>query len=137
MKRITLLILPVILLAGCHPARLNEADSLKRFNEIDSLLQRKEFFAARDKWIAQTDHLTNFHQLKAGAEIDNAFNRLQASDAKIETLFNDYGSKLTDKDKYHLLRIKQMNHSKLFEYQKAYDALHELTTNYRAANDGR
>jgi len=131
MNRITLLILPVLFLAGCHPARINEAESLKHFNEIDSLLQRKEFFAARDKWIAQTAQLTNFHQLKAGTGIDNVFNRLQASDAKIETLFNDYGSKLTDKDKYHLLRIKQMNHSKLFEYQKAYDALHELTTNYR------
>lgn len=131
MKRITRFILPVILLAGCHTAKIIEADSLKRFKEIDSLLQRKEFFAARDKWIAQTGHLTNFHQLKAGAELDNAFNRLRSSDEKIETLFNEYGSQLTDLDKYHLLRISQMNHSKLFEYQKAYDALHELTTNYK------
>jgi predicted aspartyl protease len=81
--------------------------------------------------VAQTDQLTAFHQLKAGAEIDNAFNRLKASDQKIESLFSEYAGKLSDKDKYHLLRIKQMNHSKLFEYQKAYDVLHELTTRYK------
>lgn len=131
MIRITLLILPMLLLAGCHTAKINEAQSLKRFNEIDSLLQRKEFFAARDKWIAQTAQLTRFHQLKAGAEIDNAFNRLKASGNKIDSLFNSYSSQLTDNDKYHLLRIRQMNHSKLFEYQKAYDDLHELTTGYQ------
>jgi hypothetical protein len=90
MKRIALLTLPVILLAACNPGKINEADSLKCFSEIDSLLQRKEFFAARDRWSAQADQLTNFHQLKTGAEIDNAFNRLQASDEKIESLFSGY-----------------------------------------------
>ena len=131
MKRIALLILPVFVLGGCNSGKVNEADSLKRFSVIDSLLQRKEFFSARNRYAAQVDQLTVFHQLKAGAEIDNAFNRLEASDEKIESLLKDYSGKLSDKDKYHLFRIKQMNHSKLFEYQKAYDAIQELTTRYK------
>ena len=131
MKKITLLSLTVILFAGCNSGNINEADSLKNFSEIDSLLQRKEFFAARDLYTAKNSQLTTFHHLKAGAELDNVFNRLKASDEKIDSLFNNYPDKLSDKDKYHLLRTRQMNHSKLFEYQKAYDAIQQMTTRYK------
>ncbi|MEP7372499.1 MAG: retropepsin-like aspartic protease [Chitinophagaceae bacterium] len=131
MKKIALLIQAMTIFAACNTGKINEADSLKHFSEIDSLLQRKEFFAARDRYAAQTDQLTTFHRLKAGAEIDNAFNRLETSDEKIDSLFRDYSVKLSDKDKYHLLHIEQMNHSKLFEYQKAYEIIHQMTTRYK------
>ena len=128
MKKIMLYIVLVASSAGCNSGGVDEAHSLQHFSQIDSLLLRKQFFAARDSFQAVAGELTRFHQLRAGAEIDNVFNRLHASNGKIDSLLNDYSTQLSGSDKYHLLRIKQMNHSKLFEYKKAYDAIRELLT---------
>ncbi|NUO00655.1 MAG: hypothetical protein HUU01_08565, partial [Saprospiraceae bacterium] len=45
------------------------------YSAIDSLLKDKQFFAARDLLRAKKEKLSTFHQLKLGAEIDNAFNQ--------------------------------------------------------------
>ena len=110
---------------------VDEAHSLQHFFQIDSLLQRKQFFAARDTFLLVANELTRFHQLRAGAELDNVFNRLQASNGKIDSLLSDHKDKLSDNDMYQLFRLKQMNHSKLFEYKQANNALHEMLTHYK------
>ena len=131
MKRFMLFITLVTSFAGCNSGDVDEAHSLQHFSQVDSLLQLKKFFAARDTFNLVAPELTRFHQLRAGAELDNVFNRLQASNGKIDSLLTDYADRLSDKDKYNLFRLKQMNHSKLFEYKQANDALHEMLTHYK------
>lgn len=131
MKKIMLYVVLVASFAGCNSDGVDEAHSLQHFSQIDSLLQRKQFFAARDTYQVAAPELTRFHQLRVGAELDNVFNRLQASNGKIDSLLNNYANKLSDKDKYHLFRLRQMNHSKLFEYKEANDALDQMLTHYK------
>lgn len=133
LKKFIMYIVLIASFAGCNSNDGDEAHSLQHFSQIDSLLQLKKFFAARDTFRMVAPELTRFHQLRAGAELDNVFNRLQASNGKIDSLLSDYAGKLSDNDKYHLFRLKQMNHSKLFEYKQANDALHEMLTHYKKA----
>ncbi len=131
MTKIILCIVLAAFFAGCKSNGVDEAHSLQHFSQVDSLLQLKKFFAARDTFRLVAPELTRFHQLRAGAELDNVFNRLQASNGKIDSLLGDYPDKLSDNDKYHLYRLKQMNHSKLFEYKQANEALYEMLTHYK------
>ena len=105
MKKIMYVAL-VVSLAGCNPGGVDEAHSLQHFFQIDSLLQRKQFFAARDTFLLVANELTRLHQLRAGAELDNVFNRLQASNGKIDSLLSDHKDKLSDNDMYQLFRRK-------------------------------
>lgn len=100
------------------------------FDQIDSLINKKDFFSARSIYYAHQKELTDIHRLKAGASIDNVFNRLDSSNQKIKLLFSKYGSQLKDEDRFNLLKIKQMNHSKLFEYKQAFDDITELLAKY-------
>lgn len=122
----------LFLISACHSPGLSEKVSLRVYHEIDSLLQVNDYFIARDKYQIARDSLQEFHRLKLGAGIDNVFNRLAASNRKIDSLFDFYDAKLSDKDKYKLLRTRQMNHSKLFEYKDADEAMHEMLTGYKS-----
>lgn len=116
---------------ACKNSGTSESKSLQHYMVIDSLLQVNEYFAARDIYSETKSALLEYHRLLAGAGIDNVFNRLEASNRKIDSLFEYYGRKLPDKEKYRLLRTRQMNHSKLFEYKEANDVMHEMLTNYK------
>ncbi len=122
----------LLLINACQTPGPSEEVSLRVYHEIDSLLQVNDYFIARDKYQIARDSLEEFHRLKLGAVIDNVFNRLSASNHKIDSLFKFYDAKLSDKDKYKLLRTRQMNHSKLFEYKEADEAMDEMLTGYKS-----
>lgn len=97
---------------------------------IDSLLKEKQFFAARDLLHANKERLSPFHQLKLGAEIDNVFNQLEASNSKIDGLIQGYGDQLNDSVLYHLMDIRHSNSARLFDYQKALESVNEIIAKY-------
>lgn len=108
----------------------NVSKSQQYFENLDSLLNKKDFFAASDYYNTHLNQLNPVHQLKAGAAIDNVFNRLDSSNQKIRILFTKYAKDLKAEDHFALLKIKQMNHSKLFEYKQAHDDINELLSKY-------
>ncbi|MDZ4683343.1 MAG: hypothetical protein SGI94_23100 [Saprospiraceae bacterium] len=103
-----------------------QSQSLNSYLVIDSLLKDKQFFAARDLLDANKKNLSAFHQLKLGAEIDNVFNQLAASNAKIDALIQGYSDQLNDSVLYHLSDIRQSNSAKPFDYQKALESANEI-----------
>src|SRR5690606_4823644 len=88
----------LFLISACQTPGPSEEVSLRVYHEIDSLLQVNDYFIARDKYQIACDSLQEFHRLKLGAVIDNVFNRLSASNRKIDSLFKFYDAKLSDKD---------------------------------------
>src|SRR5687767_14605134 len=88
----------------------DETQSLAISQRIDSLVQKKSFFAARNLFISSQAQLIEFDKLLIGASIDNAFNNLSGSNSKIETLFSEYKGRLTDTSIYSLLNLQQINY---------------------------
>jgi hypothetical protein len=126
------LFFPTLLLfiISCSVSKHQAADSLTVYNHVDSLIKHKSFFAARDSFQTAFHHLTRVHQLKLGAELDNVFNRLANSNQKADSLLMHFNAQLSNEDKYKLYRLKQMNHSKLFEYAAADEAILEMLNKY-------
>jgi hypothetical protein len=116
----------IIVTTRCRTTTKDETLSLNYYHPIDSLIADKIFFKARDLFFETRDRLSTYYQLRAGAVIDNAFNKPGSSNQKIELLFRDYSSRLPDSVKYALLDKKQANHGKLFEYKEAYRAISEM-----------
>jgi len=111
-------------------AQSNEVISQKIYAELESLITHRYYFTARDLYKSQYDKLSKFHQLKIGATIDNAFNRVESSNQKIELLLKNYDNLLSDSLRNDLLDTKQNNHSKLYEYRQAYNAINEILKKY-------
>lgn len=109
-----------------------KTNGYQTFATIDSLINQKNFFAARDLYQSQNNKLSPIYRLKAGAAVDNVFNKLDSSNDKIQQLLSKYKTKLSTSDQFRLLKIKQMNHSKLFEYKKAYEVINEMLSKYSA-----
>ncbi|RYG26853.1 MAG: hypothetical protein EOO01_41840, partial [Chitinophagaceae bacterium] len=130
MMKQLLYVTSISLLLSCNAGRQSQKQSSDTLNQVDSLLKQKQFFAARDLFSSAFHSFSRVYQLKIGAELDNVFNRLQESNTKIDTLLADFSGELSVADKYHLYRLKQMNHSKLFEYAAADRAVLELLSTY-------
>lgn len=130
MYKLIVFLTTIILFLSCNTSRLGQKTSLVTFNKVDSLIRQKSFFAARDSFHNAYHDLTRLHQLKLGAELDNVFNRLEASNQKADSLLVHFSGQLSQEDKYKLYRLKQMNHSKLFEYAAADDAILEMLNTY-------
>jgi len=88
------------------------------FHEIHALIEKSNYFAARDLFNQQRHNLSARNQLVIGAVLDNAFNRNNLSQEKTNRLL----------DKYHLLpdtllsaiyAIRQDNAVKLHQYREA------------------
>ena len=130
MKKILVIVLPAIIY-GCSGPTATNSLSQARYGQLDSLLKSKDYFAARDTFIIHGDELSDFHRLIVEADLDNAFNRLAASNRRIDSLFQLYKGQLPDTLQYQLLHTRQMNHAKLFEYRQANDAMQAMVNNYR------
>lgn len=111
-------------------AQSDELKSKTISDELDRLLSHQYYFAARDLYNNQYKQLSLFHQLKAGAVLDNVFNHPEASNHKIDLLFKEYNALLSDSVSYSLLETKQNNHSKLYEYSQAYATIDEILKKY-------
>jgi hypothetical protein len=97
--------------------------------EIDHLLARKSYFAARDLYEQQGHQLEPAKRLEVGAVIDNTFNRLEASNRKIAEL-QRLGEQLDDSTHLYLLELQQSNYAKLFQYKQAADCIKKILTEY-------
>ena len=100
------------------------------FTLIDSLIRHKDFFAARDLFQEKQSLLSEYQTLRAGAALDNAFNRLEASNEKIDALFSNHENMLSDSAKLFLLDLHQSNSVKLFQYQAAQAAIDSILKNF-------
>jgi len=99
-------------------------------DQIGSLLRNKSYFEARDLYDAKKKTLSPVEQLHLGALIDNAFNRLEASNTKIAQLRKSFPDQLTDSVKFHLLELQQSNFVRLHQYKAAATSIQELLDTY-------
>lgn len=129
----TRLILLLLLFTGfmaCEDAEKNQAQSETIFTELDSLIQIKNYFAARDLFEQHREDLTDYHRLRSGVFLDHAFNRPEASAAKTDSLLRFHASEMTDSLRYQVEAITHITYSRLYEYQKAKESLEQVLSNH-------
>lgn len=124
MTKVTGLLL-FVLLTAC-----NRPDNKTLFNEIEQQLKNKDYFKASTTFSLHKKDLSSFHQLKIETALDNAFNRLELSNQKIDRLFKEYAQQLSDSAKRDLLVLKQANDVKLFAYDDAAKTNREILEKY-------
>ncbi|HMR83636.1 MAG TPA: retropepsin-like aspartic protease, partial [Niabella sp.] len=100
------------------------------FDKIYNLVEQKNFFKAVETYDAQKGELTTVHQKVIEAFLDNAFNRLQASNKKIIQLIQA-GSNLPDSLMLKLYKTIEDNAVKLFNYKEAKSAILTIMANYK------
>jgi predicted aspartyl protease len=88
------------------------------FEEVYGLIARKNFFKAREIYQLKKETFSKGHQYFIEAIIDNAFNRLNQSNSKINTLLKG-NFNFPDSLVVALLKVYEGNAVKLFEYKKA------------------
>lgn len=118
----------VVLVGTSYAQKLN-TDSLIH-NEINRLIETKDFFNARIKFEKNGKQLSEKNQLIIAAYIDNAFNLPAESNEKINKLMTQYFNDLNDTLRYELLNLTQINYSRLYEYRKAHEAANEVLAKY-------
>jgi|GEM_PF-6044232 len=97
---------------------------------MDSLLQVKNYFDARDLYAKHSGDLSTYKRLRIGVFLDHAFNRPKASAAKTDSLFRYYASEMTDSLRYQIKAITHITHSRNYEYQKAKESLENVLSQY-------
>jgi hypothetical protein len=120
-----LLLLIIVIAAGCA-GKKTSINSGRAYKAARNYIEKKDFFAAREYIPVNRNSLSAVHLLILEAEIDNAFNRPAASNYKIEKLFKEHSRQLTDSLRLDLLKLKQANHGRLFEYADAAVATDEI-----------
>lgn len=104
-------------------------------DRLDSLVTHKSYFEARDLYNSVQSRLEPVKRLEFGAVIDNAFNRLEASNEKIAELQTRYASEVPDSIHYHLLQLQQANYAKLFRYREAAASIETLLERFSPSLD--
>jgi hypothetical protein len=122
----------LIMLMSCAATKKSDTQSAVYFKQADSLLKQKDYFRARDYVTAHQAHFSPLHKNVLGAYIDNVFNRAAASNKQIATVLKEYDDALNDSLKMDLLRIKQLNHVRLYEYTEAHLTINRILENYPA-----
>ncbi|MGO3707806.1 aspartyl protease family protein [Mesonia hippocampi] len=100
------------------------------FSQIYSLIQQRNFFKAKDVYNSNKESLSFSHQYFTEVCIDNAFNKLNESNGKIQMLIENYQKELSDSLKLHIYKLKADNSLKLYEYKKAKNAIEFILKEY-------
>ncbi|HSJ11631.1 MAG TPA: retropepsin-like aspartic protease, partial [Gillisia sp.] len=100
------------------------------YTRIDSLIEHKDFFTAREEYRQNRKRLSTFQLLATGAFLDNAFNRPNISAGKVEKLFRDHSEALNDTLAMRLKSILLNNYIRLYEYKRAKETAEDLLTHY-------
>jgi predicted aspartyl protease len=129
MKRF-LLLCGALLVLGCAGQKSADAASLQSYLHVKRLLDSKDFFRARDAVAAKDIKLSPYHRLILEAGITNGFNKPAVSNSKIDKLLTDYKSLLKDSITLELLKLKQANHARLFQYSEALSVTNEILEKY-------
>lgn len=135
MKKLHLKLLPALLvfsllIFSCRTiAPVNSETTLISLT-IDSLIAHKNYFAARDLYMARQENLSHVDQLRIEIFLDHAFNKATSSTKKTEELFSKYDPKLSDSLKYRIEALAHVNYSRDYHYHKAYSSLTNLLHTY-------
>lgn len=132
MKQFIALLLGLVLLWGCAGRKFSKQQDKGEYKAVQRLIENKDFFSARDRAQANLHRLRTYHSLVINASIDNAFNRPQQSNSNIDLILTGHAAKLTDSVRLELLKLKQANHARLFEYDKAAMVTNEIIHKYSA-----
>ncbi len=100
------------------------------FVEIYDLIQKDNYFKAKEIYQVKKNDLPEHHQLFTEAVLDNAFNKLADSENKINKLIGNKEN-LTDSLLYMLFEIKSDNSIKLFNYGAAKNAIITILSDYK------
>lgn len=131
MKQFFALMLGLVLY-GCAGSKVSKAQDKVEYEAVQGLIENKDFFSARDRLRANSNSMGSYHKLLLEASIDNTFNRPQESNNKIELLLAGHTAMLTDTVRVELLKLKQANHGRLFEYAEAAAVTDEIINKYSA-----
>lgn len=124
------LIFIVVSCLGCR-----HTPSVQTEKMLQSLLDQKEYFKLRDRLALDADKISPEKNLYLGANLDNAFNRNEASMEKIHTLLEKYAASTPDSTKANLLQIETDNYFKTFQYAKSAEVFNDLVAHYQHAVD--
>src|SRR5690606_4855746 len=89
-----------------------------------------DFFKARDTFEYYKPEIGKPEKFILEAFIDNAFNKPESSNKKIDEVFNGYAQQVNDSGKQQLLEIQQGNYARLYEYEKANGIVKEILDKY-------
>jgi predicted aspartyl protease len=90
----------------------------KTFHEIHALIEKSNYFAARELLDLQKQNLSSRHELLLGAILDNAFNLNSMSQEKTDRLL-DRSRLLPDTLLSRIYAIREDNAVKLYQYSEA------------------
>src|SRR5882724_8366354 len=124
------LIIVIIVSAGC-----SRFSSLEKEKELQSLLDKKEYFKLRTRLLHESDEISAEKKIYFRAYLRNAFNENQKSAEDVDALLTQYASTLPDSMKSGLMQIQIDNYFKTFQYSKAAFADSELIKKYQSSLD--
>lgn len=130
MSRIATCLLFVLFVFLSCGIKTDDALSQKHYKQISTYLEEKDFFRARDTFEFYKPQIGKPQKLILEAFIDNAFNKPESSNTKIDEIFGEYGNVVNDTVKQLLLEIQQGNYAHLYEYTKAKETVNKVLENY-------
>lgn len=88
-------------------------------NEMNTLLEKRDFFVLKDKLAISSTGLQRMDSLYFGASVQNAFGDCDQSIATIKKLSQEYATQIDDNAWSNLLNILADNYIKNFDYKSA------------------
>lgn len=130
MKSNVIVVTLLFLTAYCSSTKQLPSNSSSLYRHLDSLIDRKQFFSAREIFEKRNQDLSSFHNLLISSRINNVFNRLEASSRQIDSIFTFYQQQLNDSMRYQLSDVQHSNFSKLHLYSEALKVCNEIIGRY-------
>ncbi len=119
----------IISITGCTQG------SLKKEQQLQSLLDKKEYFKLREKFQSDQGDISDQKKIYFQAYLENVFNQNDKSIEDIESLRKQYDSSIPDSIRADLLRLESDNYFKTFQYAKSAHADSDLLNHYKMAMD--
>jgi len=130
MKNNIIIVALWFLSAYCSNTKQLSSNSSSLYRQLDSLIDHKQFFSARQIFEKHNRELNSFHHLLISSRINNVFNRLEASSRQIDSIFTFYQQHLNDSMRYQLSDVQHSNFSKLHLYSQALKVCNEIIDRY-------
>lgn len=127
MKKVLLLIAFLVTLVSYPQIQTEQASAA--FTSIKKILAEKDFFSAREYFDEKPELFSVNEKLIVKAYLENAFNDPGASNMYCKKIANF--SSLPDSLQLDLLRLRQENHGRLFEYDQAYEVTRQILDRYK------
>lgn len=129
MKIKLILSLVLLLLLNCCNPRNND----EHYHGAMTSIVQKDFFSARDNFEMHKKNFNELQQCVISGILANAFNRLEESDAAINSALENGQGTLPDSVVMMLLEFKQDNAAKRYNYSVARDAVSTIISDHGAS----